>query len=86
MKWARAPHVLWRTAPGYLVLGELNGSTTEIVGPGGEIWQRLDQPIEEDTLVTELVEMYATDRSVVAADVEQLLFKLESAGYVDRLH
>lgn len=86
MRWARAVDVLWRSAPGYLVLGHSDGSTIEIAGPGGEIWNRLEVPVDEEQLVARLAELYAADHSTIRRDATELLQKLHTAGYVDRLH
>jgi hypothetical protein len=84
VRWRRSPQVLWRTAPGYLVLGTVDGRTLEVEGSGGEVWARLDRWIAEDQLTTELARYFGVDLGLVAAEVGSLLEELHVRGYVDR--
>jgi Coenzyme PQQ synthesis protein D (PqqD) len=75
---------LWRTAPGYLVVGTVDGRTLEVEGPGGDLWTRLDGWIAEEELISDLARDYGADADVVSADVHSLLHELHTRGYVDR--
>ena len=83
MRWRRCPRTLWRTAPGYLVLGTTDGRLLEVEGPGGDVWARLEDWIAEDQLADDLGRHFATDAQVVAGDVGSLLRELHARGYVD---
>lgn len=84
MRWRRNPGVLWRVAPGYLVVGTPDGRIIEVDGPGGEVWQLLTGWVEEDHLAATLAGRYEADEKVVSRDVRSLLSELSAQGYVDR--
>ncbi len=77
--------MLWRTAPGYLVVASIDGQTLEVGGPGGEIWGLLDEWIAEADVVMMLASRYGVPEMTVAADVVPLLERLKGVGYVERL-
>ncbi len=84
MRWRRSPQVLWRTAPGYLVVATVDGTAVEVDGPGADIWIRLAEWITEDDLTVALARAYGADVQVVSPDVRALLRELHDHGYVDR--
>lgn len=84
MRWRRAAEVLWRTAPGYLVLATVDGRIVEVEGPGGDIWSRLTAWVAEEELITDLARQYGTEAGIVAADVRSLLRELHGRSYVER--
>lgn len=84
MRWRRSPLVLWRAAPGYLVLATVDGHTVEVEGSGAEVWARLVSWITQEQLTAALVGRYGPEARVVSSDVLSLLEALSEAGYVDR--
>ena len=84
MKWRRSPSVLWRTAPGYLAVATVDGSTIEVEGPGCDVWAHLAVWISEDALTAALARQYGAEQRIVSPDVRALLHELHGQGYVDR--
>lgn len=84
LTWKRADNVLWRAIPGYLVVATVDGTPSEVFGPGSEIWTLLAEPISVDDLVAAMAIQYSTSPDVVRADVEQLLAQLQAGGYVEQ--
>lgn len=84
MRWRRRPEVLWRTAPGYLVLAAVGGTFVEVGGPGADIWLRLADWVDEGDLAATLADDYGADLQIVSPDVHALLEELHGQGYVDR--
>ena len=84
MRWRRNPRVLWRTAPGYLVLATVDDDTTEVAGPGADIWMLLETWIPDHELAAALARRYGADEPVVSQDVGALLKALHAQGYVER--
>ena len=84
MRWRRNPRVLWRIAPGYLVLATVDGVTVEIAGPAGDIWARLAGWTTDEELTAALTAQYGADDALVSLDVGSLLHQLHAQGYVDR--
>lgn len=84
MRWRRNPQVLWRTAPGYLVLAGLDGDAMEIEGPGSDVWARLEHGMAEEELISALARAYAADPATVSGDVRPLLSELLGRGFVER--
>lgn len=84
MSWRRSPGVLWRTVPGYVALATVDGRTTEIEGPGCDVWARLADWIEEEELTAALTQEYGAEEAAVSADVRSLLHRLQARGYVER--
>ena len=84
MRWRRGTQVLWRTAPGYLVLATVDGRTVEVGGAGAEVWVRLAEWTTEEHLTATLARAYETEPRIVSPDVRSLLHELHAQGYVDR--
>ena len=84
MRWRRSPRVLWRVAPGYLVLGTVDGRTIEVDGPGCDVWELLTGWVEDEQLTAALARHYGAGEEIVARDVRSLLEELHGQGYVDR--
>jgi len=80
----RDPAALWRTAPGFLVLGRADREPITVTGPGADIWRLLAADPSLDALVVTLSDRYGADPAVVRADVEALLDRLIEAGFVVR--
>src|SRR5262245_32431725 len=53
VRWRRDPGVLWRTAPGYLVLATTDGSSLEVAGSGADVWRYLADWISEEELTAD---------------------------------
>lgn len=83
--WARRPTVVWRTAPGFLVVADVAGEVTMAEGPSPEIWELLDRPRTIDQLVDELAERYGAPVDLVRADVSRFLRDLGAADVVHRV-
>ena len=79
----RRGDVLWRAAPGYLVLSTPEGQVTSITGPGFDVWELLAEPIDSETIVVMLSQHYAADVEVVRRDLAPVFEALVSGGYVD---
>ncbi len=84
MRWRRSPRVLWRMAPGYLVLGAVDGRTVEVDGPGCDVWELLTDWVTDDALTAALARRYGAGEEIVSRDVRSLLGELHAQGYVDR--
>ena len=84
MRWRRSPTALWRVAPGYLVLGTVDGRTLEVDGPGGDVWERLTGWVTAEELTAALARQYGASVEMVSRDVQSLLGELHAQGYVDR--
>jgi hypothetical protein len=84
VRWRRSPRVLWRAAPGYLVLGTVDGRTIEVAGPGCDVWGLLTGWVDEDDVTAVLARRYGASEELVARDVRPLLGELHAQGYVDR--
>ena len=76
--------MLWRTAPGYLVLAGVDGEVIEVGGPGCDVWARLAEWVSEEELTAGLARQYGEAQAVVSQDVRSLLRQLHAQGYVDR--
>jgi Coenzyme PQQ synthesis protein D (PqqD) len=84
VRWRRSPRVLWRIAPGYLVLGTVDGRTVEVDGPGCDVWQLLTDWVTDEALNAALARQYGASEEIVSRDVRSLLGELHAQGYVDR--
>ena len=84
MRWRRSPTALWRAAPGYLVLGHVDGRTIEVDGPGCDVWELLTGWVEDEELTAALARQYGASEEIVSRDVRSLLGELHAQGYVDR--
>lgn len=76
--------MLWRAAPGYLVLATVDGRTIEVGGSGGDVWSRLSVWSDGDELIADLARRYGAEERAVASDVQALLGDLHAQGYVER--
>jgi hypothetical protein len=82
--WTRRPDVLWRVAPGYLVLATPEGEPHEAIGPAAEIWMLIESPRSTGEIVAELRQRYRVAQSTVCVAVEAFLADLELRGLVVR--
>ena len=83
--WGRTETVLWRRVPGaVLLLGVDAREPIAVSGPGADLWELLDEPVAESAACAALRTLYDTDEATVAADVRQLLQRLEERGLVER--
>ena len=79
---SRRSDVLWRVAPGYLVVAMLDGEVHESAGPAPEIWRAIDRPIHVGQLIAALAETYAVAPEQIRDDVISFLAKLVKVGLV----
>lgn len=79
---ARRSDLLWRVAPGYLVVTTLEDETREADGPAPEIWRSIDQSISIGGLIASLAETYALAPEQIRDDVIAFLSDLVVAGLV----
>jgi hypothetical protein len=84
VRWRRDPTVLWRSAPGFLALGTVDGRTRVVEGPGHDVWSLLDDWVAEDDLAESLAGRYGTGADSVLADLRVLLGQLHEDGLVQR--
>ena len=82
MTYLRAPDVLFRAVPGYLALAKPDGAMIEVHGPGADVWQVIEQPVELHQIADALVDRFAVDPVTMLEDVQHLLTELEVGGYV----
>lgn len=83
----RRGEVLWRVAPGYLVVGSADGRLVEIGGSADKVWAALPAPgavpIAVQALTRQLAALHEVPEEVAARDVEAVLAALETIGAVD---
>jgi hypothetical protein len=84
MRWRRGRQVLWRRAPGYLVLATTDDCTIEVDGPGCDVWELLSGWTTEEEITAALAREYGAEEQIVSRDVRSLLGELHAQGYVDR--
>lgn len=82
MQYRKASSVLFRAVPGYLALAKVDGTISEVYGPGADIWSELTSPTGLEQIVDNLVGRYLGERATVLEDVRHLLQNLEAGGYV----
>jgi hypothetical protein len=82
-RWVRCPAVVWRAAPGWLVVADPDGRIVRAEGPAPEIWDLLAEPSTVDAMAEELAERYGTAPDVVRPDVARFVADLADRGVVD---
>lgn len=82
VRFARESRVLFRAVPGYLALAKVDGTISEVHGPGADVWAELAKPTELEQIVDSLARRYLADRITLLEDVRHLLQNLEEGGYV----
>ena len=80
---ARRADVLWRGAPGYLVVATLDDEVIEAAGPAPEIWRAIDPPTSVGDLIAGLAEAHALTPEQIRQDVTSFLSELIDAGLID---
>jgi hypothetical protein len=78
----RRPDVLWRAAPGYLVIATPREAVHEATGPAPEIWRAIDRPITIGLLIDLLAEAHNSVPEQIHDDVVAFLAELELYGLV----
>jgi hypothetical protein len=76
----------WRTAPDYLVLLDAHGDFMAISGSVVLAWELLAEPIEFDTLVSELTSTYETSIDDVAPVLKTMVESLKERGVVEEFN
>ena len=79
----RRSDLLWRCAPGFLVVSTVDGEALRAEGPAPAIWERLRRPIAFDDLCDELAHEHGVEAEQVRADVSPFLERLIDAGFVE---
>ncbi len=82
-RWVRCPAVVWRAAPGWLVVADPDGRIVRAEGPAPEIWDLLAEPSTVDAMAEELADRYGTTPDVVRPDVARFVADLADRGVVD---
>ena len=80
-RWSRSPGTLWRVAPGFLALVDLEGRRLQVAGPAGDMWELLSEPRSEDDLVEMLAARYDVSSQSIADEVSHLLLSLRERGF-----
>ena len=83
--WQRHPSVVWRAAPGYLVVGRPGSPTMEVYGPGADMWELLPAAPHVTDLCRQLADRFHAELADVRPGIESLLIDLERRGFVDHL-
>ena len=58
------------------------GEFLSITGTGCEIWQRIDASEDRQALIAALAATYDANENVIAADVDDFLTQLKTAGVI----
>ncbi len=82
-RWVRCSAVVWRAAPGWLVVADPDGRIVRAEGPAPEIWDLLAEPSTVDAMAEELADRYGTTPDVVRPDVARFVADLADRGVVD---
>jgi hypothetical protein len=87
--YVRRSPALWRRAPGYLSVAAVDGSSVQMGGSAGAVWDLLPHPGAEPrslgSLVAALAARFDTTSAFVERDVIEVLDALESLGCVVRV-
>jgi hypothetical protein len=82
-RWVRSAAVVWRTAPGWLVVADPGGRIVRAEGPAPEIWDLLAAPSTVEAMAEELADRYGTSPDAVRPDVARFVSDLADRGVVD---
>jgi hypothetical protein len=78
----RRENVLWRSAPGFLVLAHADGELVAFSGPAAEVWSLLAEPTSPATIAEVLAARYGADVAEVLRDLVPLFEALVARGCV----
>lgn len=81
-RWVRSPAVLWRTAPGFLVVADVDGELTRAEGPAAAIWDLLDEPRTIEQIAGRLAGDFDAPIAEVRDDVSRFVEELAGRGLV----
>lgn len=81
----RRADLLWRDAPGYLVVATVDDEVHEATGPAPEIWRELARPIAVGELVATLADAHGVAPDAIRADVTTFVHELIDLGLVEML-
>lgn len=81
----RRTDVLWRSAPGFLVVSTIDGEAFTAEGGAAQVWDHLTDPVTVDQLCAELAELHSVGLEQMRADVPPFVDQLIEAGYVEVL-
>lgn len=79
---SRRSDVVWRVAPGYLVIATSRDAVFEATGAAPDIWRAIERPITVGLLVESLAEAFNTVPGQIRGDVVAFLAELELQGLV----
>jgi hypothetical protein len=78
----RRADVLWRAAPGFLVVATVDDEVHEAVGPAPEIWRAIGRPVSIGELVTSLADAHGLPPERIRGDVASFVVDLIGVGLV----
>jgi hypothetical protein len=71
---------------GKVVMMDVNsGKYFSLAGPGGNIWEIIQQPVAVDAIVDELLQRYDVPRDLCERDVLEILRSLLEKGLVRKI-
>lgn len=79
----RRSDLLWRAAPGHLVVATVDGDVHQAHGAAPEIWNRIARPVPIGELVEALAASYELDAEQIRTDVIGFLGGLVAAGLLE---
>jgi hypothetical protein len=79
---SRRSDVVWRVAPGYLVIATSRDAVCEATGAAPDIWRAIGRPITIGLLVESLAEAHNLVPEQIRGDVVAFLAELELQGLV----
>lgn len=78
----RARDVLWRVAPGFLVVATLDDVIHEASGPAPDIWQLIGAPIAFGELIAALADAHDLPPAEIRDDLTTFVTELVDRGLV----
>jgi len=78
----RRADVLWRAAPGFLVVATTDDEVHEAVGPAPEIWRAIERPVSIGELITSLADAHGLPPERIRDDVATFVAALIDVGLV----
>jgi Coenzyme PQQ synthesis protein D (PqqD) len=83
--WARDERVLWRAAPGLVVvLGPHAKEPISLRGSAVPLWATLDRPQNVADVVERLAPAFSADPDIIRADIEPVIARLAQVGALRR--
>lgn len=79
----RRADVLWRSAPNFLAITTVDGTTLQAEGPAAEVWRLLERPTAFDSLCAELAARHDIAVTQVRADLTPFIEHLITGGWIE---